>query len=197
MLDNLKKYRIILASASPRRKELLAGLDVDFEVRRLPDVDESFPPELQGGEIPLYISKKKADAYRPMMDDDELVITADTIVWLDGVALGKPADDADARRMLRDMSGKMHSVFTGVTITTKEEQRCFVAQSDVTFAELSDDEIAYYIEKYRPMDKAGSYGVQEWIGYIGITGINGSYFNVMGLPVQRLYAELKKVKAEK
>ena len=191
MLDNLKKYRIILASASPRRKELLAGLDVDFEVRRLPDVDESFPPELQGGEIPLYISKKKADAYRPMMDDDELVITADTIVWLDGVALGKPADDADARRMLRDMSGKMHSVFTGVTITTKEEQRCFVAQSDVTFAELSDDEIAYYIEKYRPMDKAGSYGVQEWIGYIGITGINGSYFNVMGLPVQRLYSELK------
>lgn len=191
MLDNLKKYRVILASASPRRKELLAGLDVDFEVRRLPDVDESFPPELQGGEIPLYISKKKADAYRPMMDDDELVITADTIVWLDGVALGKPADDADARRMLRDMSGKMHSVFTGVTITTKEEQRCFVAQSDVTFAELSDDEIAYYIEKYRPMDKAGSYGVQEWIGYIGITGINGSYFNVMGLPVQRLYSELK------
>lgn len=191
MLDNLKKYRIILASASPRRKELLAGLDVDFEVRRLPDVDESFPPELQGGDIPLYISKKKADAYRPMMADDELVITADTIVWLDGVALGKPADDADARRMLRDMSGKMHSVFTGVTITTKEEQRCFVAQSDVTFAELSDDEIAYYIEKYRPMDKAGSYGVQEWIGYIGITGINGSYFNVMGLPVQRLYSELK------
>ena len=191
MLDNLKKYRVILASASPRRKELLAGLDVDFEVRRLPDVDESFPPELQGGDIPLYISKKKADAYRPMMADDELVITADTIVWLDGVALGKPADDADARRMLRDMSGKMHSVFTGVTITTKEEQRCFVAQSDVTFAELSDDEIAYYIEKYRPMDKAGSYGVQEWIGYIGITGINGSYFNVMGLPVQRLYSELK------
>ena len=170
---------------------MLAGLDVDFEVRRLPDVDESFPPELQGGDIPLYISKKKADAYRPMMADDELVITADTIVWLDGVALGKPADDADARRMLRDMSGKMHSVFTGVTITTKEEQRCFVAQSDVTFAELSDDEIAYYIEKYRPMDKAGSYGVQEWIGYIGITGINGSYFNVMGLPVQRLYSELK------
>ena len=191
MLDNLKKYRIILASASPRRKELLAGLDVDFEVRRLPDVDESFPPELQGGDIPLYISKKKADAYRPMMADDELVITADTIVWLDGVALGKPTDDADARRMLRDMSGKMHSVFTGVAITTKEEQRCFVAQSDVTFAELSDDEIAYYIEKYRPMDKAGSYGVQEWIGYIGITGINGSYFNVMGLPVQRLYSELK------
>jgi septum formation protein len=121
------------------------------------------------------------------------VITADTIVWLDGAALGKPTDEADARRMLRNMSGKAHSVFTGVTITTKEEQRCFVAQSDVVFAELTDEEIEYYVQKYRPMDKAGSYGVQEWIGYIGITGINGSYFNVMGLPVQRLYCELKNI----
>ena len=196
MLDNLKKYRIVLASASPRRRELLAGLDVDFTVRALPDVDESFPADLQGGDIPLYISKKKADAYRPIMADDELVITADTIVWLDGAALGKPVDEADAKRMLHNMSGKAHSVFTGVTITTKEEQRCFVAQSDVVFAELTDEEIEYYVQKYRPMDKAGSYGVQEWIGYIGITGINGSYFNVMGLPVQRLYCELKKVKTE-
>ena len=194
MLDNLKKYRIILASASPRRRELLAGLDVDFVVRTLPDVDESFPADLQGGDIPLYISKKKADAYRPVMTDEELVITADTIVWLDGAALGKPVDEADARRMLRSMSGKTHSVFTGVTITTKEEQRCFVAQSDVTFANLTDDEIEYYVNRYKPMDKAGSYGVQEWIGYIGITGINGSYFNVMGLPVQRLYCELGKVR---
>ena len=194
MLDNLNKYRIILASASPRRRELLAGLDVDFVVRTLPDVDESFPVDLQGGDIPLYISKKKADAYRPVMADEELVITADTIVWLDGAALGKPVDEADARRMLRRMSGKTHSVFTGVTITTKEEQRCFVAQSDVTFANLTDDEIEYYVNRYKPMDKAGSYGVQEWIGYIGITGINGSYFNVMGLPVQRLYCELGKVR---
>ena len=193
MLDNLKKYKVILASASPRRRELLAGLDVEFEVRALPDVDESFPPELQGGDIPLHISKKKADAYRPVMAADELVITADTIVWLDGVALGKPVDEADARRMLRNMSGKTHSVFTGVAITTKDSQRCFVAQSDVTFAQLTDDEIDYYIAKYRPMDKAGSYGVQEWIGYIGITGIVGSYFNVMGLPVQRLYSELKEI----
>ena len=193
MLDNLKKYRVILASASPRRRELLGGLDVDFEVRRLPDVDESFPAELQGGDIPLYISKKKADAYRPMMADDELVITADTIVWLDGTALGKPVDEADARRMLRSMSGKTHSVFTGVTITTKDSQYNFVAQSDVTFSELSDDEIEYYIAKYRPMDKAGSYGAQEWIGYIGMSNIVGSYFNVMGLPVQRLYCELKRI----
>ena len=191
MLDNIKKYRIVLASASPRRKELMQGLDVEFEVRSLPDVDESFPPELQGGDIPLHIAKKKADAYRPQMAADELVITADTIVWLDGTALGKPADEADAWRMLRNMSGKTHSVFTGVAITTKSEQRCFVAQSDVTFANLADDEIEYYIAKYKPMDKAGSYGAQEWIGYIGMQNIVGSYFNVMGLPVQRLYAELK------
>lgn len=191
MLDNIKKYRVVLASASPRRHELLKGLDVDFEVRSLPDVDESFPASLRGGDIPLYISKKKADAYRPFMADDELVITADTIVWLDGAALGKPADEDDARRMLRNMSGKTHSVFTGVAITTKEEQRSFVAQSDVTFAVLDDEEIEYYIAKYRPMDKAGAYGAQEWIGYIGMTNIVGSYFNVMGLPVQRLYSELK------
>lgn len=193
MLDNLRKYRIILASASPRRRELLGGLDVDFEVRALPDVDESFPAELQGGDIPLHISKKKADAYRPHMAADELVITADTIVWLDGSALGKPADEDDARHMLRHMSGKTHSVFTGVTITTKEVQHSFVAQSDVTFAALTDDEIEYYIAKYKPMDKAGSYGAQEWIGYIGMSNIVGSYFNVMGLPVQRLYSELKNI----
>ena len=191
MLDNLKKYRIILASASPRRKELLSGLDIDFEVRSLPSVDESFPAELQGGDIPLYISRKKADAYRLQMASDELVITADTIVWLGGVALGKPSGKDDARRMLRNMSGKTHSVFTGVTITTKEVQRSFVAQSDVTFSVLTDEEIEYYIEKYKPMDKAGSYGAQEWIGYVGMQNIVGSYFNVMGLPVQRLYAELK------
>lgn len=193
MLDNLKKYKIILASASPRRRELLAGLDVDFVVRTLPDVDESFPADLQGGEIPLYISKKKADVYRPFMADDELVITADTIVWLDGKALGKPVDENDAFAMIRNMSGKTHSVFTGVTITTKNVQHSFVAQSDVTFAELSDDEIEYYITKYRPMDKAGAYGAQEWIGYIGMSNIVGSYFNVMGLPVQRLYSELKQI----
>ena len=193
MLDNLKKYKVILASASPRRRELLAGLDIDFKVRALPDVDESFPADLQGGDIPLYISKKKAEAYRPVMGNDELVITADTIVWLGGKALGKPADEDEARRMIRNMAGKTHSVFTGVTIITKDVQHCFVAQSDVTFAELADEEIEYYVQKYRPMDKAGAYGAQEWIGYIGMSNIVGSYFNVMGLPVQRLYVELKSI----
>ena len=197
MLDNIKDYKIILASASPRRRELLAGLDLVFLVKSLPDVDESFPETLAGGEIPLYISKKKADAYLPSMADDELVITADTIVWLDGKALGKPVDEADARRMLHNMSGKTHAVFTGVTITTKNEQRSFVAQSNVRFAVLNDDEVDYYIQKYKPMDKAGAYGAQEWIGYIGMENIEGSYFNVMGLPVQRLYSELKKIKSIK
>ena len=195
MLDNLSKYKIILASASPRRHELLKGLDVTFEVRALPDVDESFPAELQGGDIPLHISKKKADAYRPMMSADELVVTADTIVWLDGKALGKPQDADEARCMLRNMSGKTHNVYTGVTITTKNVQNSFVACSNVTFATLTDEEIEYYITKYKPMDKAGAYGAQEWIGYIGLENIEGSYFNVMGLPVQRLYNELKKIPA--
>ncbi len=195
MLENLKDYKIILASASPRRRELMSGLDVVFEVRTLPDVDESFPDSLQGGEIPLYISQKKAAAYREFMAPDELVITADTIVWLDGKALGKPADEDDARKMLRHMSGKTHNVYTGVTITTATASVSFTACSNVTFASLGDEEIDYYLSKYRPMDKAGSYGVQEWIGYIGIENIEGSYFNVMGVPVQRLYNELKNIPA--
>lgn len=193
MLDNIKNYKVVLASASPRRRELMGGLDIPFVVQTLPDVDETFPKNLSGGEIPLYISKKKADAYRPMMKEDELIITADTIVWLDGEALGKPSDEEDARRMLRNMSGKRHSVFTGVTITTVKEQCSFVAQSNVSFALLNEEEIDYYIKKYKPMDKAGAYGAQEWIGYIGMENIEGSYFNVMGLPVQRLYNELKKI----
>ncbi|MBQ3538931.1 MAG: septum formation protein Maf [Bacteroidaceae bacterium] len=193
MLDNIKNYKVVLASASPRRRELMGGLDIPFVVQTLPDVDETFPKNLSGGEIPLYISKKKADAYRPMMKEDELIITADTIVWLDGKALGKPSDEEDARRMLRNMSGKRHSVFTGVTITTVKEQCSFVAQSNVSFALLNEEEIDYYIKKYKPMDKAGAYGAQEWIGYIGMENIEGSYFNVMGLPVQRLYNELKKI----
>ncbi len=193
MFDNIKNYKVILASASPRRRELMEGLGIPFEVRTLPDVEETYPSGLLGSDIPLFISKLKADAYRPMMADDELIITADTIVWQGGEALGKPLDENDARRMLRNLSGKTHSVFTGVTITTKNNQNSFVAQSNVRFTELSDEEIDYYIKKYHPMDKAGAYGVQEWIGYIGIENIEGSYFNVMGLPVQRLYGELKKV----
>lgn len=193
MLDNLKKYKVILASNSPRRKELLAGLGVDYEVRTLPDVDESYPDTLQGADIPLYIAKEKADAYRNILQPGELMITADTIVWLDGRVLGKPKDREDALCMLRDMSGRTHEVFTGVCITTTEWQRSFAAQTEVRFAELSEEEITYYVDKFQPMDKAGAYGVQEWSGFIGVENISGSYYNIMGLPVQRLYKELVKV----
>ena len=190
-MDNLKKYKVILASNSPRRKELLAGLGVDYEVRTLPDVDESYPETLQGADIPLYIAKEKADAYVAMMQPGELMITADTIVWLDGKALGKPRDREDALQMLRTMSGRTHEVFTGVCITTTDWQRSFTAQTEVRFATLSEEEIAYYVDNFQPMDKAGAYGVQEWIGFIGVENISGSYYNIMGLPVQRIYNELK------
>ena len=193
MLDNLEKYKVILASGSPRRRELMAGLGVDYEVRILPDVDESYPDTLQGEEIPLYIAKEKADAYIPMMQPDELIITADTIVCLDGKVLGKPRDREDALQMLRTMSGRTHKVFTGVCITTTDWQRSFTAQTEVRFATLSEDEIIYYVDNFKPMDKAGAYGVQEWIGFIGVENISGSYYNIMGLPVQKLYRELLKV----
>lgn len=193
MLDNLEKYKVILASGSPRRRELMAGLGVNYEVRILPDVDESYPDTLQGEEIPLYIAKEKADAYIPMMQSDELIITADTIVWLDGKVLGKPRDREDALQMLRTMSGRTHKVFTGVCITTTDWQRSFTAQTEVRFATLSEDEIIYYVDNFKPMDKAGAYGVQEWIGFIGVENISGSYYNIMGLPVQKLYRELLKV----
>lgn len=193
MLDNLEKYKVILASGSPRRRELMAGLGVNYEVRILPDVDESYPDTLQGEEITLYIAKEKADAYIPMMQPDELIITADTIVWLDGKVLGKPRDREDALQMLRTMSGRTHEVFTGVCITTTDWQRSFTAQTEVRFATLSEDEIIYYVDNFKPMDKAGAYGVQEWIGFIGVENISGSYYNIMGLPVQKLYRELLKV----
>lgn len=193
MLDNIEKYKVILASGSPRRRELMVGLGVNYEVRILPDVDESYPDTLQGEEIPLYIAKEKADAYIPMMQPDELIITADTIVWLDGEVLGKPRDREDALQMLRTMSGRTHEVFTGVCITTTDWQRSFTAQTEVRFATLSEDEIIYYVDNFKPMDKAGAYGVQEWIGFIGVENISGSYYNIMGLPVQKLYRELLKV----
>lgn len=191
MLDNLKKYHLILASNSPRRKELLGGLGVDFEVRVLPGIDESYPETLVGEEIPTFISRVKAQPYLGLMAENDLVITADTIVYVDGEVLGKPADARDACNMLRKLSGRVHQVITGVTLTTREFQRSFSVTTDVTFVELSDNEIDYYVAHYRPFDKAGAYGVQEWIGFVGVSRLEGSYFNVMGLPVQRLYTELK------
>ena len=185
------RWKIILASKSPRRKELLAGLDLQFEVRVLQDIDESYPHDLPTLKIAEFISKKKADAYVETMADDELVITADTVVILGDEVMGKPHDEADAKRMLGELSGRTHQVATGVTLSTKERQMSFSVVTDVTFKQLSADEIDYYVRTYHPMDKAGAYGIQEWIGYIGVTALKGSYFNVMGLPVQRIYEALK------
>ena len=170
---------IILASNSPRRRELLAGLDLDFEVKVLPDIDESYPDNLPAAEVAGYISREKAAPYRALIGEDDLVVTADTVVIVGDEVLGKPKDAEDARRMLQLISGRTHQVITGV---------CLLA----TDKELSEDEITYYIEHYKPFDKAGAYGIQEWIGYVGVTSISGSYFNVMGLPVQRLWEEIKK-----
>ncbi|MBR6621129.1 MAG: septum formation protein Maf [Bacteroides sp.] len=193
MLDNLKRYKVILASNSPRRKELLSGLGIQYEVKVLPDIDESYPEGMDGMEIPRYVACKKAEAYRSVMQPDELLITADTIVWLDGKVMGKPADENEASLMLHALSGHTHQVITGVCLTGDGFQRSFSTLTDVSFATLTDEEIEYYIRTYHPMDKAGSYGIQEWIGFIGVERISGSYFNVMGLPIQRLYTELRKL----
>jgi septum formation protein len=184
-------YRIVLASNSPRRNELLGGLGIPFEVKVLPNISESYPDTLPADEIAEYIAREKGDVYKSRIDEDILVITADTVVICDDEVLGKPTDAADARRMLHLLSGRTHHVVTGVCLTTAFRQRSFSVRTEVTFKQLSDEEISYYVENYKPFDKAGAYGIQEWIGYIGVTGINGSYFNVMGLPVQRIYEELK------
>ena len=186
-------YKIILASNSPRRKELLAGIDIPFEVRVIDGIDESYPDTLPTKDIAEYISKKKSAAYRQTMAGDELVITADTIVVLGSQVMGKPKDADEACSMLRQLSGQTHQVITGVTLTTTERQISFSVETDVTFKVLSDEEIEYYVSHYRPFDKAGAYGIQEWIGHIGVTGMSGSYFNVMGLPVQRIYEALKTI----
>ena len=188
--------KIILASASPRRKELLAGLDFDFEVRLLPGIDESYPDDLPTTKISEYIAREKAAAYTGEIGDGELLLTADTIVVVDDEVLGKPSDEDDARRMLHMISGRTHQVITGVCLATRDETRSFSVETDVTFKTLSDNEIDYYIKQYRPFDKAGAYGIQEWIGYVGVESIRGSYFNVMGLPVQRIYNEIKKFSAK-
>ena len=200
-------YKIILASNSPRRRELLAGLDIPFEVKVIKGVDESYPESLDAYEVAEYISSKKAEAYRGLLGEEAiqtLILTADTVVIAPtadeqndqegkGVILGKPKDEEDAVRMLRMLSGKTHHVVTGVCLTTRSQQRHFSVTTEVTFKLLSDAEIRYYISHYKPFDKAGAYGIQEWIGYIGCTGLKGSYFNVMGLPVQRIYEEIARM----
>ena len=188
MLDN---YHIILASNSPRRRQLLSGLDIDFEVKVLPDIEENYPETLAIRDIPVFIATEKAAAYKDMMTEHDLIITADTVVVLGKKVLGKPKNQNDAKLMLHELSGHTHQVITGVCLMSRARQRSFSVTTDVTFKELTEAEISYYVEKYQPLDKAGAYGIQEWIGYIGVTSQNGSYFNVMGLPVQRIYNELK------
>jgi len=180
-----------LASNSPRRRELLAGLGLSYEIRVIAGIDESYPLNLPVAEIPLFISQKKAEAYT--LTDAELLITADTIVCLDNQVLGKPKDNAEACQMLTMLSGRTHQVITGVTLKTTGWMHSFSSTSNVTFTQLTAEEIEYYVKTYHPLDKAGAYGIQEWIGHIGVTRLEGSYFNVMGLPVQRLYSELKKL----
>ena len=183
--------KLLLGSQSPRRKELLGGLGCKFECRTA-DTEEIYHASLQGEEIPIYLSRLKADALRHTLQEDELLITADTIVWHKGEVLGKPHDAEDAKRMLRSLSGETHKVITGVTLTSWQKQSSFASMTEVRFSQLTEEEINYYVKRFMPLDKAGAYGIQEWIGFIGVEHINGSYFNVMGLPVQRLYQELKK-----
>lgn len=203
--------KLILASNSPRRRQLLAGLDIPFEVRVIDGIDESCPLGIAARDVPAFLSRKKAEAY--VLDDaDEVLITADTVVAIDGMALGKPYDASEARAMLRILSGRGHEVITGVTLRgelvrrmlngqessvegqeSKDDSFTFTSCTKVFFAELSDEQIDYYVERYNPMDKAGAYGIQEWIGYVAVRGIEGSYYNVMGLPVQALSEHLRKL----
>lgn len=192
MLENLSKYNVLLASKSPRRRELLQQLRIPFKVISIGGVDESFPVDISPLDAAQYVSQKKAEAYREKISGNEMIITADTMVVVDDLIFGKPKDSAQATEMLKTLSGRTHQVVTGVTISTLERMRAFSVVTNVTFAPIDDDDIRYYIENFQPFDKAGAYGIQEWIGCIAVSSINGSYYNVMGLPVHRLYHELRK-----
>jgi len=188
--DNLNNYRIILASRSPRRQQLLKELGLDFEIR-IKEYNEIYPEELTGEEIALYVAHEKALSFKNELSDKEIVITADTIVWCNNKVLGKPMDFDDAILILNEISGNTHEVITGVSIFSTEKEVTFSVSTRVTFESLSDEEIRYYVERYKPFDKAGAYGIQEWIGIAACSKIEGSYSNVVGLPVQRLYKELQ------
>lgn len=189
-IEKLSRFNIVLASASPRRRELMGLLDLPFTVANPVEVDEVYPPTLPPEEVPLFLSRLKADAYRPLMRPADLYITADTVVILDGRVIGKPADEADARAMLAALSGNTHRVVTGVTLSTTAAANSFSTMTEVEFAPLSREAIDYYVDRFRPLDKAGAYGIQEWIGAVGIKGVKGSFYNVMGLPVHALWQAL-------
>jgi len=188
--ENLKHYKIILASKSPRRQFLLKELGIDFKIDISQSIDEDFPHNLKAEEIALFLAEEKAKAFEGKLADNEVVITADTIVWINNHVLNKPQSHNEAISMLKKLSGNMHQVLTGVCLFSNFKKKTFFANTNVFFKVLTDSEIEFYLQNFKPFDKAGSYGIQEWIGYIGIERIEGSYFNVMGLPVQKLYAEL-------
>jgi septum formation protein len=190
MLDKINKYNILLASKSPRRQELLKAMGIKFVIPDLTDTDEIYPKNLKASEIPLYLSKLKADAYKNKLQKNDILITADTIVWHKNKVLTKPRSKQDAFLMLSELSGQTHSVFTGVCISMHNKKTPFAVETKVKFKNFTKQEIEYYIEKFKPFDKAGSYGIQEWIGYIGVTQITGSFYNVMGLPTCVLYSKL-------
>ena len=189
--DKLKEYRVILASASPRRRELLSATGIEYTLASKFECEESYPSTLDALEVAPYLSALKSVSYPNPLSYNDILITADTVVVLNGRVLGKPQNEAEARSMLADLSGSEHTVVTGVTLRNAEREHTFSSRSVVRFAELTEEQIEYYVERYRPMDKAGAYGIQEWIGYVGIEGIEGSFYNVMGLPVQRLCKELE------
>lgn len=191
VIEGINNFRIILASRSPRRQQLLAELGIKFEVA-VREYDESYPENLSGDEIARHVAHEKAMLFKDELTDNEIVITADTIVWCNNKVLGKPTDYEDALRILKEISGRTHEVITGVSIFSLLKENLFSVSTKVTFEELSDEEISYYVKKYKPFDKAGAYGIQEWIGIAACSNIEGSYFNVVGLPVQRLFFELKK-----
>ena len=191
--DKLEGYRLILASASPRRRELLAACDIAFTLAERFECEECYPADLAADKVAEYLSQLKSEAYPHPLNEGDILLTADTVVIAEGEILGKPKDNADAERMLKMWSGATHKVVTGVTLRTAQRTLSFSAESLVSFRTLKEEEVAYYIEQYRPLDKAGAYGIQEWIGYVAIERIEGSFYNVMGLPVQRLYVELERL----
>lgn len=190
--DKLKSYRLILASQSPRRRQLLTEAGIVFTLAPRFECDELFPDNMPAYEVAEYLSRLKSEAYPQPLGEQDILLTADTVVVAEDKILGKPADRDDAIAMLKTLSGRTHEVITGVTIRSTNQTKSFSAHSKVRFRKLNEEEIAYYIDTYSPMDKAGSYGIQEWIGYVGIEGIEGSFFNVMGLPIQRVWCELDK-----
>jgi len=190
-LEKLKAYEVLLASQSPRRSALMKELGIPFRVVETKHINEDYPAHLSGGDIALYLAEHKSDAYQSPLEAHQILLTADTIVWHQGTELGKPSDREEAMEMIAALSGDTHQVYTGVCLRSENARKAFFVKTDVHFSKLEKEEIEHYVDRFRPYDKAGAYGIQEWIGHIAVESIKGSYFNVMGLPVQRVYSELK------